>query len=117
MAQAKDDRLAYMTPESRCMDVVEEKGFTDQFKVKGKKLFCFDNGKEYAPHEVKVVNFYRFEGISNPDDMSVIYAIETADGRKGTLTDAFGLYADQSIGEFMNAVEDIAKQTNRGWTS
>jgi len=105
-----------MTPESRCMEIVAEKGFTEQFRVDGKDLFCVNNQKTYTPGDVKVVNFYRFEGISNPDDMSVIYAIETSDGRKGTLTDAFGLYADSAVGEFMTAVEEISKKTYRGWS-
>ena len=32
-------------------------------------------------------------------------AVETRDGRKGTVVDAYGLYADKEMGEFMKAVE------------
>jgi hypothetical protein len=59
---------------------------------------------------VKAVNFYRFEGISNPDDMSILYAIETSDGRRGTLVDAYGFYSDDETGEFINQVEINKKQ-------
>ena len=33
--------------------------------------------------------------------MSIIYAIETRSGIRGTLVDAFGVYADPQVGEFM----------------
>jgi hypothetical protein len=45
--------------------------------------------------------------------MSVLYAIETADGNKGTLVDAYGLYADDDTGEFMKEVE-IHKKVTQG---
>ena len=44
--------------------------------------------------------------------MSILYAIETSDGRKGTLVDAYGLYSDDETGEFLNQIE-INKQTNK----
>jgi hypothetical protein len=61
--------------------------------------FC-DSGLEnkrrsciYPAQELEVVAFYRFEGDSNPDDNSILYAIETADGHKGLLVDAYGAYS------------------------
>jgi len=41
-----------------------------------------------------------------------LYAIETDDGTKGTLTDAFGPYADENVNKFLKNVEDIKKSTN-----
>ena len=38
--------------------------------------------------------FHRFEGISDPDDMAIVYAIESKSGVRGTFADAFGVYAD-----------------------
>jgi hypothetical protein len=70
----------------------------------------------YSCEDVNAVNFYRFEGITDPDDMSILYAIETCDGAKGTLMDAYGHYSDEDTGEFMKQVE-IAKKLhgmNRG---
>jgi hypothetical protein len=32
--------------------------------------------------------------MSNPDDNSVLFAIESNDGLKGTLLDAYGVYAE-----------------------
>lgn len=115
MITVTNDRLTYMTPEIKCLKNLQEKGFTDHFKLAGSSLVCLDNGLAYQPHEVSVVNFYRFEGFSDPDDMSIIYAIQTSDGRKGTLVDAYGIYADDRIGVFMNMIGNFQKQTSRGW--
>lgn len=90
-----------------------EKGYTDQFQAVEGGLKCVENEKVYHPSEVKVPNFFRFEGISDPDDTSILYVIETADGRKGTLVDAYGLYADDNIGQFMVEVEDIHKKVTK----
>jgi hypothetical protein len=106
-----NDSSTNMTDLEKCMDMLEENGYTDQFKVEKKKLLCITNDKRYKPADVKAVNFYRFEGPSNPDDMSILYAIETCDGRKGTLTDAYGLYSDDDTGEFFKEV-DVSKKTN-----
>lgn len=111
-----NDQTTVMAPEVRCMDKIDEKGFTDEFQiVSADSLLCIGNQQVYSPDQVSVVNFYRFEGPSNPDDMSIIYVLETADGRRGTLTDAYGIYADEQIGEYMNQVESFHKITERGW--
>ena len=36
--------------------------------------------------------------------MSIVYAIETRSGIRGTLVDAFGVYADPRIGAFVKEV-------------
>lgn len=104
-----NDRSTYMPDLAPCLTSVHEKGYTNEFKVEGEKLICFNNNKSYAAADLKIKNFYRFEGISNPEDMSILYAIETSDGTKGTLIDAYGTYADEMIGELMKKVKDIHK--------
>jgi hypothetical protein len=102
---AANDRLTNMTDMDKCLHKLETEGYSDQYKVEGGKLIDLTNNKKFKPKDVKAVNFYRFEGISNPDDMSILYAIETSDGSKGTLVDAYGMYSDDETGEFMNQVE------------
>ncbi|HEU0112820.1 MAG TPA: hypothetical protein VFQ73_18235 [Flavisolibacter sp.] len=107
-----NDRLTEMTDMEICMKRLEEKGYTHQFRVeKGKLVSVTDTKKKYKAKDVTAANFFRFEGISNPDDMSVLYAIETIDGTKGTLVDAYGLYADEATGEFLKEVEVHKKVT------
>jgi hypothetical protein len=110
-----NDRMTFMTDLDKCMNFLEEKGYTDQFRVEKKELVSLkESKKKYKPKDVKAVNFYRFEGISDPDDMSILYAIETCDGTKGTLVDAYGRYSDEATSQFMQAV-DISKKVSAIW--
>ncbi len=54
--------------------------------------------------------FYRFEGISDPDDMAIVYAVESRSGLRGTLVDAFGTYANPALGAFFR---DVAVRRSR----
>jgi hypothetical protein len=108
-----NDRPTEMTDMEICLKKLEQKGYTDQYRVEKAKLVSMHNKKKYKAKDVTAANFFRFEGISNPDDMSVLYAIETADGNKGTLVDAYGLYADEETGEFMKEVE-VRKKVTQG---
>ena len=91
------------------MDSLTEQGFTNNFSVVGDLLKVGD--KTYTPEEVKILNFYRFEGITDPGDMSIAYAIETNDGGKGILIDAYGTYSDPDTDQFIKQVEEISKKT------
>ena len=100
-----NDRHTFMTDLEKVQTKLEKHGYTEQFRVEKGKLVGITSKKSYKPKDVKAANFYRFEGISDPDDMSILYAIETCDGSKGTLTDAYGRYSDQDTGAFMKQVE------------
>jgi len=106
----------YMTPEIRCLRNLQDKGFNDDYLVVDGNLLCVNTGNSYDPEEISVVNFYRFEGVSNPDDMSIIYALETIDGRKGVLIDAYGLYADDRIEDLVMHVSHFEFKKLSGWT-
>ena len=43
--------------------------------------------------------------------MSILYEIETFDGCKGTLIDAYGTYSDERVANFIKDVGDINKRT------
>ncbi|SDM12277.1 hypothetical protein SAMN05421823_110231 [Catalinimonas alkaloidigena] len=84
-----------------------ERGFTEQFQVNedGRMAGTDKDAKSYAPEKLTVVEYHRFEGESAPEDMSVIYAIETDDGTKGTLIDAYGTYASAEAAEFIKKLK------------
>jgi len=99
--------------EQSALQRLEADGFRSRFIVKGQKsLFCPENDATYSPEELTVLASLRTEGVSNPDDMAVVYAIEADDGTRGTLTDAFGLYADPIVGDFIKNVPDERKKTD-----
>lgn len=109
-----NDRLTNMTELDGCLEKSEQRGFNDQFRATSAGLKLVETEKVYHPDEVRIANFYRFEGLSDPDDMSILYEIETNDGRKGTLIDAYGLYSDPKVSDFMVEVENIHKKVVKG---
>lgn len=106
-----NDKITFMNTLTSCVNKVVKDGYTDSFKVTRQGLYSTAKDKYYQPEEIHVINFYRFEGESDPGDMVIMYVIETRDGVKGTLVDAFGTYSDDSVSAFMKQVEDIQKKT------
>lgn len=88
-------------------------GFKHDFKVSEEGLCSMENDKTFNPEEVRIVDFYRFEGESDPDDMSILYALETSDGLKGTISNSYGTYADRNVDEFIKKVEDLGKNLDK----
>jgi len=70
------------------------RGFTHNFALNDSGIEDAEVGVTLDPEEFEIVEVYRFEGMSNPDDSSVVYAIESRDGLKGALVDAYGMYSD-----------------------
>lgn len=91
------------------LDELTENGYTTQFKAGEGTLLSLVTNKKYKPADVRINHFYRFEGESNPDDSSIVYAIETTSGEKGTLIDSYGAYSDQLISAFIDQVKSIHK--------
>jgi len=87
-------------------------GYTTDFKVTDENVLqSLQTEATYRADQINVVDFYRFEGASDPADNSILYAIETSDGTKGTLVDAYGPYADDNVEKFMQEVDNIHKKS------
>ena len=86
------------------IDGLTRRGFTANFGVVGSGLRALESGKTFRAEEVIIHEYHRFEGVSDPDDMSIVYAIESQDGTRGTLVDAFGVYSDPVISAFVHEV-------------
>jgi hypothetical protein len=73
------------------MSKLRDRGFRLDFSMaKDGKMLCSSTNREFAPEEVCIDRVYRFEGESDPGDMSVLYALETKTGEKGLFVDAYG---------------------------
>jgi len=98
-----------------CINKLVLDGYTEDFKASERGLLSLQHERIYQPKDVNIVDFFRFEGVSDPADNSILYAIETTDGIKGTLVDAFGPYADVNVQKFMEEVEsqNINKKTEK----
>ncbi|MEO6521404.1 MAG: phosphoribosylpyrophosphate synthetase [Mucilaginibacter sp.] len=97
------DQYNYATV-TQALSNLKDRGYTDEFDFKDQYLFCNEKGIQFNPQELKITEVYRFEGASDPEDSSVVYAIESASGLKGVLIDAYGVYADERKTAFINSL-------------
>lgn len=105
-----NDQIPHMKSLALVTNKMVLDGYDDDFKISEKGLRSLKTEKVYQPEDVNVVNFFRFEGQSDPNDNTILYVIETSDGLKGTLVDAYGPYADRRLSEFMQQVESFQKK-------
>lgn len=108
----KNSTIADMKTLTASLSKLVKDGYTEDFKATEMGLLALQHENRYSPNEVEVVDFLRFEGASDPADNSILYVIKTNDGVKGTLTDAYGPYADPFVDKFIKQVEDITKKTD-----
>ena len=96
-----------------CVNALKSEGYDKDFQYQKEGLCSLEDvAKFYSPSQVKIIEHFRFEGASDPDDMSVIYAIETNDGKKGTIMTAFGTYADSGLSDFLSNVKEVSEKAN-----
>ena len=100
----------YLKTLVECHTKLLSDGYKEEFTISRNILKALSTGKTYTPAEVSIVNFFRFEGQNDPDDQSIMFAIETNDGTKGTLVDAYGPDADADKTLFIKEVENIQKK-------
>ena len=97
--------------EAAALEALRAQGFTGSFIVGAGILRLLDGGRVFSPDEVIIRDYQRFEGVSDPDDMSIVYAIESTDGTRGTLVDAFGVYASPAVAAVMERVRIERRQS------
>ena len=112
MITNENNTMPYMRSLSSCLNKMIQDGYGADFKATDGGLYHLGTHKTYYPRDVKVVNFFRFEGPSSPEDNAILYVIETSDGEKGTLVDAYGMYSDPDVDQFIKKVEDVQKSVS-----
>ena len=112
-AEQIKEPVPFMNTLTACVNKVTRDGYTDAMKVTKQGLYSTTKDKTYAPDEVRIIDFYRFEGQSDPADNAILYVIETTDGAKGMIIDAYGTYSDITVTKFMTDVEEINKKVTK----
>ena len=72
---------------------LQEEGYTEDFNLCNAGVENKNRKTVHAASDLEVVRYYRFEGMTNPADNTVLYVIETSAGEKGLLVDAYGAYS------------------------
>jgi hypothetical protein len=99
--------------EAEAIAALKRSGFTGEFVVEDGRLRLSGTDRRFAARELRIRKHVRFEGTSDPDDMSVIYAIEARDGTRGILVDAFGTYADPAVGALVDQIRTATVKRTR----
>lgn len=76
------------------LDDLKARGYTNDFNIADNCLECKPLSLVLSPDDFEVVEVHRFEGMTDPDDQSILFAIEAKQGFKGTLVNGYGLYSD-----------------------
>ncbi len=79
---------------TEALNGLKEQGFTRDYNLQPNHLLCTADKGKLSPDQFEIVQVYRFEGMTDPDDEAVLYAIEETNGKRGTLVDAYGAYSD-----------------------
>lgn len=75
------------------------------------KGLTLGKGKYYQPEDLEIVKVYRFEGITDPADMSILYIIEAKDDHLvGYRLDAYGAANQDHDIEYYNFIRLIPEK-------
>lgn len=99
------DLKNFRTPLSEKMDMLKSDGYDNNFVFKNGSLFIQDTDKSFTAKDLTLIREFRFEGESNPGDMSILYGIELENGTKGQISNAYGTYADGELEAFLKDAE------------
>jgi len=87
---------------SEAVNDLQLRGYTDDLQLGGQCVVCNVKGKSLDPAEFHIDEFHRFEGNSDPEDQSIVYAISSEKHDvKGLLVNAYGPDANSMTQELV----------------
>ena len=99
------DKYSFDTLSEAVNTLTQEEGYKEDFEADETCIKALYSKKEYQPSELKIIDSYRFEGMTNPSDESIVFTIEAKDGTKGTMVMSYGSSTAQN--------ENLIKQIER----
>lgn len=76
---------------TEAMARLRERGFRHDFSaIGGGRLRCGECGAEIDPAAVRIEEIVRFEGVSDPGDESILFALSCACGHDGLYSAPYG---------------------------
>lgn len=88
----KENIFSYDTL-SEAVNDLQKRGYIKDFLIPDGKecLYCQDHSLELSPDEFVIDEIYRFEGMSDPGDECIVFAISSdANDVKGLVINSFG---------------------------
>lgn len=91
---------------AEAVDGLRRRGYTTEFAINKSSGQVTAGDRAFKSDDLTIVEHHRFEGLSDPDDSSVIYALEAPNGLKGVLVDAYGAYANSNTDALLKHMKD-----------
>jgi hypothetical protein len=76
---------------SQATQYYNQQGYTANFKLKSDCIENSDDTANIKPDDFSVDAVHRFEGMSNPADNTIMYAVTCSEGKKGVAVEAYGV--------------------------
>lgn len=81
-------------------------GYIHDFNIHEECIVCRQTNDALAPEDFKIDKVYRFEGESNPDDQSILYAISSEKfNLKGSLVNGYGISSNEATAKLIELLE------------
>ena len=90
---------------SKAIEALQKKGYDSDFNLVDEGIESKHLKKTWTADQIEVEDVFRFEGMTDPGDNSVLYVINTKDGKKGLLVDAYGAYSGQISKEMIDKLK------------
>ena len=101
-----------MKHETNQIDEYQKKGYTASYSFNKGILMDLKTKKKYDVDDITIKEQFRYEGYSNPSDLSMLLVIEMNDGSKGTMLVPYGPNADVELAEFIKALSEKEEKNN-----
>lgn len=90
-------------------------GYIHDFNMHEECVVCRQTNETLSPDDFQIDKVYRFEGESNPDDQSILYAISSPKfSLKGVLVNGYGISSDDNTSKLIEHL--LTNQANLGLT-
>lgn len=82
---------------SETINALKKEGYTIDFNIREEQGVHHQADMILSPVDFKIDKVYRFEGATNPDDQSILYAISSSKfGTKGLLVNGYGISSEET---------------------
>lgn len=95
----------YHSPMDALSDL-KKRGYTADFEAQPFCLYCGDLDIRLDAEDFNIDEAYRFETNSSSDDNTLVYAVSSHTGLKGTLVDTINAYAENPNAEMDKKLQD-----------
>lgn len=88
-------------------------GYTHDFNIKEECIVCHRTNITLSPDDFQIDHVYRFEGDSDPEYQSILYAISSIKFEvKGTLVNGYGISSDETISNLIKKLKTHQELNN-----